>query len=160
MPPADFKIMNAAEVAAAKEEELKKTNPQLALWLNLKGALLAPDGQQYFDNNMKGAQMPSKLKGWLVEAKPAVRSKELLLNMEGKGQTTPDVTLKLVNAEGTAIALAGKPETGSEIEFEKAVGESFTKEPFMVTFTIEKANITGLKEEKVAPARRPVHHKK
>ncbi len=158
MPPADFKIMSAAEVAAAKEEELKKTNPQLALWLNIKGQLLAPDGQQYFDNNMKGAQVP-KLKGWLIGAKPAVRSKELLVSMESKDQTTPNVTLKLVNEEGTAIALTGKPETGTEIEFE-GVGDSFAKDPFMLTFNVEKAKITGLKEEKVAPARRAPAHKK
>lgn len=161
MPPADFKIMSAAEVAAAKEEELKKTNPELALWLNIKGQLLAPDGQQYFDNNMKGAQVPVRLKGWLVSAKPAVRSKELLLNMDSKDQPAPNVTLKLTNAEGAPIALAGKPVTGTEIEFEKAVGESFSKDPFMLTFTIEKANITGLKEEKAAPARRaPARRKK
>jgi len=29
-----------------------------------------------------------------------------------------------------------------------------------VTFDVEKGKITGLKEEKVAPARRPVAHKK
>jgi len=159
LPPADFKIKTAAEVAAEKEEELKKTNPQLALWLNIKGQLLGADGQQYFDSSMKGAQVP-KLKGWLLSAKPAVKSKELVLSMEGKDKPA-DVTLKLVNAEGTALALTGKPETGDEIEFE-GVGDSFTKEPFMVTFNVEKSKITGLKEEKVAaPVRRaPVHHKK
>jgi hypothetical protein len=158
LPPADFKILTAAEIAAQKEEELKKTNPQLALWLNIKGQLLTPDGQTYFDSNIKGAQVP-KLKGWLVSAKPAVRSKELLVNMESKDQPAPDVTLKLVNAEGTALALTGKPELGTEIEFE-GVGDSFTKEPFMVTFNVEKAKITGLKEEKVAPARRPPARRK
>ena len=152
-PPADFKIKTAAELAAEKEEELKKTNPELALWMNIKGQLLSPEGQGYFDSSMKGAGVP-KLKGWLVKANPAVKSKELQLSMEGKDQPA-DVTLKLVGADGTTAApLVGKPELGTEIEFE-GVGESFTKEPaFMVTFTVEKAKITGLKEEKVAP----VHH--
>jgi len=127
------------------------------LWLNIKGQLLAPDGQTYFDSSMKGAAVP-KLKGWLVSAKPAVRSKELLVSMEGKDQT-PNVTLKLVNAEGTATPLAGKVEVGYEIEFE-GVPDAFTKEPLMLTFNVEKSKITGLKEEKVAPVRRPVHHKK
>jgi len=159
LPPADFKIKSAMEVAAEKEEELKKTNPELALWLNIKGQLLAPEGQQYFDSSMKGAAVP-KLKGWLVSAKPAARSKELMVSMEAKDQPA-NVTLKLVNSEGTAIALAGKPEVGGEIEFE-GVGDAFTKEPFMVTFNVEKAKITGLKEEKVAPAAKKgtVHKKK
>ncbi len=152
-PAADFKIKTAAEIAAEKEEELKKTNPELALWLNVKGQLLSPEGQKYFDSSMKGAAVP-KLKGWLISAKPAVKSKELLVSMEGKDQA-PNVTLKLVGADGTTAApLTGKPEVGIEIQFE-GIGDSFTKDPaFMVTFDVEKGKITGLKEEKVAP----VHH--
>jgi tetratricopeptide (TPR) repeat protein len=155
-PPADFKIKTAAEIAAEKDEELKKTNPELALWLNIKGQLLSPDGQTYFDSSMKGAAVP-KLKGWVVKANPPVKSKELLVSMEGKDQAA-NVTLKLVGSDGTTAApLTGKPDVGIEIEFE-GVGDSFTKDPaFMVTFDVEKAKITGLKVEPTAPARRPVH---
>jgi hypothetical protein len=162
MPPADFKIKTASEIAAEKEEELKKTNPQLALWLTIKGQLLSPDGQTYFDSSMKGAAVP-KLKGWLVSvkpsAKPTVKSNQLLVSMEGKDQA-PNVTLKLVGADGTTAApLAGKPVVGVEIEFE-GIGESFTKDPaFMVTFDLEKSKITGLKVEAAAPVRRTVHKK-
>ena len=152
-PAPDFKIKTAAEIAAEKEEELKKTNPELALWLNLKGQLLSPEGQAYFDSSMKGAAVP-KLKGWVVSAKPPVKSKELLVSMEGKDQAA-NVTLKLVGTDGTTAApLTGKPELGTEIEFE-GIGDSFTKDPaFMVTFDVEKAKITGLKVDAVAPA----HH--
>jgi tetratricopeptide (TPR) repeat protein len=157
LPPKDFKIDTAAEVAAKKDEELKKNNPELALWLTVKGQLLAPDGQQYFDSQMKGSAFP-KLKGWLVDAKPKLKSKELLVSTEGKDQA-PNVTLKLVGSDGTtAIALAGKPDLGDVIEFE-GVPDSFTKEPLMVTFNVEKSKITGLKEEKVAPAHHTVHKK-
>jgi tetratricopeptide (TPR) repeat protein len=152
-PPADFKIKTAAEIAAENEEQLKKTNPELALWMNLKGQLLSPEGQTYFDSSMKGAQVP-KLKGWLVSAKPAVKSKELLVSMESKDGTA-NVTLKLVGSDGTTAApLTGKPVVGTEIEIEfEGVGDSFTKEPaFMVTFDVERAKITGLKVDPVAPA--------
>ena len=98
--PADFKIKTAAEIAAEKEEDLKKTNPQLALWLNLKGQLLSPEGQTYFDSSMKGAAVP-KLRGWIISAKPAVKSKELLVSMEGKDQAA-NVTLKLVGSDRQA----------------------------------------------------------
>jgi tetratricopeptide (TPR) repeat protein len=154
-PPADLKIKTAAEIAAEKDEELKKTHPQLALWLTLKGQLLAPEGQTYFDSSMKGAAVP-KLKGWLISAKPPVKSKELLVSMDGKDQA-PNVTLKLVGSDGTTAApLTGKPEVGVEIEFE-GIGDSLTKDPaLMVTFNVEKAKITGLKVEAVAPVRRPV----
>lgn len=157
LPPASFHIATAAEVAAAKDEDLKKNNPQLAIWLGIKGQLLGTDGQTYFDSSMKGAAVP-KLKGWLVSAKPPVRSKELLVNMEGKDAAGANVTLKLVGSEGTALALTGKPEVGVEIEFE-GVPDAFTKEPLMVTFNVEKAKITGMKVDAVAPAHRPVHKK-
>jgi len=158
-PPANFKIKTAAEVAAEKEEELKKTNPELALWLNIKGQLLAPNGQQYFDGSMKGAAIP-KLKGWLISAKPDVRSKELLLSMEGKDKPA-DLTLKLVGEDGrTPLALVGKPELGDELEFDGGVGDSFTQDPFMVTLDIQKSKITGLKEEKPVVHHRPVHRRK
>jgi len=158
LPPADFKIKTALEVAAEKEEELKKTNPALAMWLGIKGQLLAPDGQQYFDDKMKGAAVP-KLKGWLVSAKPATKSKELLLSMEGKDQPA-NVTLKLVGSDGTTpLPLTTKPDVGYEIDFE-GVPEGFTKEPLMLTFTVQKSKITGLKEEKLAPVHHTPAHKK
>ncbi len=88
---------------------------------------------------MKGAAVP-KLKGWLVSAKPPVKSKELLISMEGK-DGTPNVTLKLVGSDGTTPApLTGKPEVGVEVQFE-GIGDSFTKEPLMVTFGVEKGKI-------------------
>ncbi len=164
-PPADFKIKTAAEVAAEQEEELKKTNPTLALWKNLKGQLLSPDGQTYFDSSMKGAAVP-KLRGWIISAKPPAKSKELTLSMEGKDQPA-NVTLKLVGSDGTTAApLTGKPDVGVLIEFE-GIGDSYTKDPaLMVTFDVEKSKIEScsgdpvvcsgpLKEEKVAA---PVHH--
>jgi tetratricopeptide (TPR) repeat protein len=146
VPPPAFKIKTAAEIVAEKEEELKETNPELALWLNVKAELLSPDGQAYFDSSVKGGRVP-KLKGWLVSAKPPVKSKELLVSMEGKDQPA-DVTLKLVGSDGTTTApLTGKLETGVEIEFE-GVGDSFTKDPtFMVTFDVENTRITVLAQQ-------------
>ncbi len=47
---------------------------------------------------------------------------------------------------------------GTEIEFE-GVPASFTKEPFMVTFDVEKAKIEGLKME-AAPVKKAAPKKK
>jgi tetratricopeptide (TPR) repeat protein len=159
MPPADFHIKTAAESASEKDEELKKTNPELALWLSIKGQLLGQDGQTYFDGSMKGTGLP-KLKGWLVGAKPAdLKAKDLLVSMEGKDQPA-DVTLRLVGSDGTTAApLTGKVQVGYEITFEGAAPTEFTKEPLMVIMAIEKSKITDLKEDKVVAPHRPVHHK-
>ncbi len=65
---------------------------------------------------------------------PATRPKEIVLAIENG--TTPDATLKLDSA------LPGRMEPGAEIEFD-GVAESYTKDPFMVTFKVEKSHIEG-----------------
>jgi tetratricopeptide (TPR) repeat protein len=142
-PPAGFKIKSSMEIALEKEEELKRTNPQLATWLNIKKELTAPNGAQFFES-MKGAELP-KLKGKVLEAKPAVKSKELVLGLTTGD--TPEVTLKL------SEPIAGKPEIGTEIEF-TGVATTYTPEPFMLNLDIEKAKIEGLKVEAAAPPAR------
>ncbi len=157
LPPDGFKVMSkaelardAAEAALKKDEEFRKNNPMLALWVSIKTALSAPDGATYFDSSMKGAGLPggaggvTEFKGKLIEAKPALRPKELILSVQDG--TTPDVTLKL------DAPLAGKMEPGAEIGFQ-GVATAYTVTPFNVTFDVEKAKITGWKG---APA--PVHH--
>jgi tetratricopeptide (TPR) repeat protein len=151
-PPADFKIENIEEVKVKHEEEFKKQNPAMALWMNLKAALTAADGQQYFDANMKGAEVPGgaggvqTFKGKLISSKPALHPKQLVLSISDG--TTPDVTLNL------DAALPGKADPGVEVEF-AGVPSAFVKDPFMVTFDVEKKKILGW-PGKDAPA--PRHH--
>lgn len=158
VPPDGFKIPSKVELARIaaedeqkKEEEFRKNNPMLALWQSIKTALTGADGATYFDSSMKGAALPggvngvTEFKGKLVEAKPAIRPKELVLAVEdGK---TPDVTLKL------DTPLAGKMEPGADIGFQ-GVATAYTVTPFNITFDVEKTKVTGWKG---APARPAVH---
>jgi hypothetical protein len=152
-PPAGFKIESAVEIATRKEEEFKKTNPQLALWMGIRKQLADAGGEQYFEGSLKSAAVPP-LKGTLIEAKPACRSKELVLALSDP--THAEVTLKL------DAALTGKPETGTEVQFE-GVPSAFSKEPFMLTMDAEKAKVEGLKVTPcapTAPAKKAVPKKK
>jgi len=133
-PPDGFKIKSQVEIAHEKEVEFEKSNPQLAMWMRIKGQL-AEGGEQYFESQLKSADVPP-LKGTVVDAKPACRSKELVIALSDP--THAEVTLKL------DAALNGKPETGTEVQF-KGVPSGFVKEPFMLTMDAEKANIEGLK---------------
>lgn len=140
LPPAGFTIETATKVAERKQKEFQEKYPQLAMWLGIKGQLAGAEGEAYFAASMKDAKIP-KLKGTLMEAKPACRSKELLIalpepNQQGAAPTV--ITLKL------DAALTGKPDTDVEIEWE-GVPSAFTKDPFMLTMDTEKADITGLK---------------
>ncbi len=151
-PPAGFSIKNANEIAqaqAANEEEYDKTHPCETTWKNLKAALSAPDGVNYFNMGMKGRELPT-LKGKVVKLEPAVRPKTILLALEdGKSDgTTADATLKF------EMPLAGKVDVGTELTFE-GVGESFTQSPFMLAVTVDKDKLHGW-TGKNEPA--PVHH--
>jgi len=144
MPPSGFKIKTKHEIDAENQEKFAKDNPQLALWKGVKEALLAPDGEQYFEGKLKGSAVP-KLKGKLVSMKPAIRPKELVLAIDTPG--TPEVTLKF------ETPLPGKAEPGTEIEFEGVPG-AFTKEPFMLTFDVEGRDKIAGWPAQAAPATR------
>jgi tetratricopeptide (TPR) repeat protein len=155
MPPAGFSIKNANEIAQAQfanEEEYNKTHPAEALWASLKMALTGPDGQMYFDMNMKGTEIPTQLKGRVIKLEPAVRPKTILLAMEDKSNntTTADATLKF------EMPLAGKVDEGTELTFE-GVAESYTASPFMVVFTVDKDKLEGWTGKNEAA---PVHHRR
>jgi hypothetical protein len=154
LPPQGFTIKSKADLEREKieaDEAAAKANPMLALWKSIKAQLTGPDGQSYFDSSMKDALLPggangvNAFKGKLISMTPAIRPKELVLSIENG--TTPDVTLKLDSP------LPGKMEPGGDISF-SGVAESFTKDPFMVTFNVEKSKIEGWTGKNV-----PVHKK-
>jgi hypothetical protein len=159
-PPSGFKIDSKDEIEAKNAEEEAKRNPQRAMWLGVKKSLTDPGGDAYFNDQMKEHQLP-KLKGTVVEAKPACRSKELLVAIADS--THPEITLKMVDADMKPVSLTGKPEPGTEIQFE-GVPMTFSKEPFMVMMDAEKAKIDNLKLSPCAtsaPAKKgPVTKKK
>jgi len=146
LPPAGFTIETATAVATRKQNEFKEKNPQLALWLGIKGQLADPaSGKQYFDSQLKDSAVP-KLKGMLLDGKPACRSKELLVAVplpDAQGTPTAEISLKL------DAALTGKPEA-AEIQWE-GVPSAFSQDPFMLTMDTEKAKIEGLKSTPCAP---------
>lgn len=140
MPPPDFKVRSSAEIAAEKEEEFKKTNPMLALWMSVKKELAGPNGVQYFDSTVKGAALPGgahgvqKFKGTVISQTPAARPKEVVVGIADPN--TPEVTLKF------ETPLPGKAEPGTVIEFE-GIPVAFTPDPFNVTFAVERDKLSG-----------------
>jgi hypothetical protein len=147
LPPADLKIETASALLAKKQAEFEQSNPQLALWMRIKGALADTNGATYFDNELKDSAVPP-LKGTLVEAKPACKSKELLVAIpmpDQPGNPVAEISLKL------DAPLTGKPETGGTIQW-TGVPKAFTKDPFMLTMETEKAKVENLKTTPCGPA--------
>ena len=158
LPPDGFKIKNKNEIEAEKQDQFAKANPSLALWKTIKDSLTGPTGDMYFESSMKGAALPggangvTKFQGKLVSMKPALNPKELVLAISTAD--TPEVTLKF------EAPLHGKADPGTEISFE-GVASAFTKDPFMVTFDVDKAKVDGWPAQAAPPVRkRPTVHKK
>jgi len=149
VPPADFKIESKDEVLAKQFEQLKKSNPQLALWVQIKKQLSGPDGQQYFESNLKGAAIPGgaegvqKFKATVVSTAPEKKPTMVIVGISSKDMS--EVTLKFEKP------LAAIPEKGTEIEFSGAPS-AFTADPQMLTFDVSPEDVTGL--PKPAPAKR------
>ncbi|HEX5230128.1 MAG TPA: hypothetical protein VFW44_20590 [Bryobacteraceae bacterium] len=105
--------------------------PSLALWKNLKRALAAPDGPDYFNAGMKDALLPT-LKGKVVRLGAEMIPRTILLSMEDGAP--PEVTLKF------DVPLPGNIEPGTVLSFE-GVAESYTANPFMIVFHVDRAKL-------------------
>lgn len=143
MPPPDLHIKTAQEIAEEQQKQFETTHPDIALWLKLKATLTSDQGQQYFDSSMKDAQVP-ELRGTVLESK--CRAKELQVAVplpDATGAPVPEITLKL------ATPLTGKAETG-QVTF-VGVASAFSRDPFMLTMTVDKKDIKDLKTTPCAP---------
>lgn len=153
--PGDFKVLSKREIAENKineenkeKEKLAAQNPSLALWLSIKEQLTGDPAaaQTYFNEHMKDTEIPMEFKGKLVSAKPETHPKQIVLAVADPN--TPDTTLEF------ETPLRGKMEPGAELGFKNGVATSYTSNPFMVTFKVDKDNLTGWKGVVPAPARR------
>lgn len=107
--------------------------PDLALWLNIKRALLGENGSEFFEKSFKNALVPGgangvrTFKATLVSATPS--SKPMVLLVAVSDHTTPEATLNLSGSLKKSV----KP--GAEVEFQ-GVPVAFSRAPFMVTFDV------------------------
>ncbi len=144
-PPEGFTIKSKSDLAVDKAKEqaaADAANPIFAFWRDLVKEPILKDGDAYF-GNMKGALLPGdpgkqkgfeKFKAKLISMTPANKPKSLVLALE-----KPDVADVTLTFEEP---LAGNMEPGAMLEFE-GVPDSYTKDPFMVTFLVTPEQLTG-----------------
>ena len=134
-PPAGFDIESASAALARKQdEELTRTNPQLASWMRIRRRLEAPDGEAYFAASMRNTPLPMRLKGTLLRATPTGKPAELVL---GVGDAAAE---ELILKLDTPFPHAA--ESGIVLEFEGTF-EAFTKAPFSLTVQCSQEKIEG-----------------
>jgi hypothetical protein len=154
VPPSDFGIKSITEIQTELnklEEEKRKANPMITFWTDTKTALITGTATP---DSIQGAELPGTsvpgvtlFKGKIVSMTPALRPKKLVLAVEKDG--VADCTLLL------DAALPGKMDVGGEIEFGGVV-KDVSKDPYMLTFDVEKANIDGWTGKNAPVAPRPV----
>jgi hypothetical protein len=136
-PPADFNVESGALISARKaDEELNRTNPELAAWLRIRKRLDADDGDAYFSQSLHNTALP-KLKGTLLRFEPAKKPNTLVLALSDA--TAEEVTLQL------STPFPNEAEPGIALEFE-ATADAFTRAPFRLTVTAAPDKITGWPE--------------
>jgi hypothetical protein len=152
LPPDHFKILSKEEIQLAREEELKTTNPMLALWTIIKRHLQDANGAQYFAGTLKNAAVPggvdiggtkvNKLKGTVISHKPAVNPKEIVVGISSAEM--PEVTIRLTTP------LRGKIPAGTALEF-SGVPIEFTPDPFNLVFAVANKDLSGWPVRAAAP---------
>mgnify|MGYP005834427503 CR=1 FL=1 len=143
LPPEGFKIESKDEILIKQEEQLKRTQPVLALWVGIKRELSGANGAAYWES-FKGTLVPGgvevgttkveKFKGTVVSSTPERRPKEVVLGMSAPDMS--EVTLKFENP------MPGPISPGTELEF-SGVPSEFTADPFMLVFEVDNDDVIG-----------------
>jgi len=133
-PPAGFDIESVALAALRKhDEELTRTNPQMAAWVRLRQKLETPEGDKYFSESLHNSALPT-LKGTLISSDPPDKPKELTLGILDPAK--PEVVIKLDSE------LPNAADAGTVLEFQ-GTADSYMKSPFALTVVSDPSKITG-----------------
>lgn len=144
LPPEGFKIVSAADAAntqAAALQSKLQADPSLGLWYSIQQSLAGAEGESFFTNTVKDAEIPGgangvkNFTGTVISVDPPDHPTKVVLGV--LDPTKPDATLVFSEpVPATAVKV------GDKIQF-SGVGDSFTKEPYMLTF--KDPTVPGLK---------------
>jgi hypothetical protein len=130
----------AATVSAQAQDSDDRYGRQLELWHILKGPLQRPDGERYFESNVKDAFLPGGVNdvlffiGTVLSGKPANHPTQLVLALSDTH--TPEVTLHFLDRLHRPAAFRKALRPGTKVAF-GGVAKEFTKGPFMLTFDVQ-----------------------
>lgn len=154
-PPAGFSIKSVTQVgqeAADAAAKFAQDHPDLALWRQVHDALVAPDGQSYFDSSVKDAGLPPGdtfkfFTAKLVEQKSPTELMVIVDSEKSNGQ--PDASLTFLDP------IKGTIDPGTEFKFKGTV-DSFNKDPYMLNFKdMDKDDVDGLPASLFEAAKTP-----
>lgn len=159
LPPDGYTIGSAAKAAQAEAEAINKrmdSDPAFKLWYTVKTNLVGEKGDSFFTESVKDVELPGgaegvkNFSGTIISVDPADKPTKIVLGVDdpAKGDATLEFSQPL-----PASAL-DKVKVGEKLEFDGTV-DSFTKDPYMLTFkdpTVPGVQTTAPPKK---PARRP-----
>jgi len=155
VPPPDFKIIGAVDIAKQEAGDLQKrmdTDPAFKLWYTIKTNLTSDQGSQFFDKSVKETEIPGgaegvkNFSGTVISVDPPDRPTKIVLGVEDP--TKPDATLTF-----SAPLPPNAVKVGDKLEL-SGVADSYTANPYMLVF--KDPTLPGVKTTtpRRVPARR------
>lgn len=138
LPPAGFTIASAAKKAQEEAEAINKrmdAEPAFKLWYTIKSNLTGDQADAFFANSVKDFEIPGgaegvkTFSGTVISIDPPDKPTKVVLGIQDP--TKPDCTLTF-STPLPASAL-DTIKVGGKIDF-SGVADSFTKDPYMLTF--------------------------
>lgn len=138
LPPAGFTIASAAKKAQEEADTLNKrmdSDPAFKLWYTIKSNLTGDQADSFFTNSVKDFEIPGgaegvkTFNGTVISIDPPDKPTKVVLGVQDP--TKPDCTLTFTNPLPAAALDIIK--VGGKVDF-SGVADSFTKEPYMLTF--------------------------
>ncbi len=159
VPPAGLTVTSQAAQAQAQADETNKriaSDPAFKIWYAIKQQLTGDQGDQFFNSNVKDAEVPGgaegvkTFNGTVISIDPPDRPTKVVLGVEDP--TKPDATLTF--SKPLPASALDKIKIGQKIDF-SGVADSYTKDPYMLTFG--DPTIPGV--QTTAPARTGRRHR-
>jgi tetratricopeptide (TPR) repeat protein len=154
LPPSGFTIGSAADAANKEMDAIKArlaSDPAFSLWYSIRQSLTGDQGEDFFNKSMKGAEVPGgangvqNFSGTVISIDPPDKPTKVTLGVDDP--TKADATLTFTKP--LPASALDKIKVGEKLEF-SGVAESYTKDPFMLTF--EDPAIPGV--QTTAPAKK------
>jgi len=160
LPPANLNVTSQADIAKKEAATLQQridTDPAFKLWYSIKQGLTGDNGDSFFTNSVKDYEIPGgaegvkTFSGTVISINPPDHPTTIVLGIEDP--TKPDATLTF--SKPLPAAALDKIKVGQKLDF-SGVADSYTKDPYMLTF--KDPTIPGV--QTTAPARHPTRRRR
>ncbi|HZS55000.1 MAG TPA: hypothetical protein VFA65_11395 [Bryobacteraceae bacterium] len=163
LPPDGFKIEGQGDIEKQKADALNArmaSDPAFKLWYTIETNLKGDQGDQFFASTVKDAEIPGGAEGvkdftgTVISIDPPDKPTKVTLGVDDP--QTADTTLLF--SQPLPVSALDKIKVGQKLDF-SGVADSYTKDPYMLTF--KDPTIPGVllstPAKKPAPRRRPGH---